>query len=105
MGFFNECAYILRKSNKDMVIVKPENGLLYNYFKNSDSCTMSENITHLNIDFSNYHFDIDSNDNIYGIFTDNDINILKLNKDSNKFSFLHKIHYDFKNFSITFPYI
>ena len=105
MGFFNECAYILRKSNKDMVVIKPENGLIYNYFKNSESCTMSENITHLNIDFSNYYFDIDYNDNIYGIFTDNDINILKLNKDGNKFSFLHKIHYDYKNFNINFPYI
>ena len=26
----------MRKSNKDMVIVKPENGLLYNYFKKND---------------------------------------------------------------------
>jgi hypothetical protein len=105
MGFFNECTYILRKSNKDMILVKPENGLIYNYIKNSETCTISEKLTNLNIDFSNYHFDIDSNDNVYGIFIDNNINILRLNGNGSRFSILHRINYDYKNFNITFPYI
>ncbi|MGL5641610.1 MAG: hypothetical protein ACRDDM_05035, partial [Paraclostridium sp.] len=105
MGFFNECSYMLRKTNKDMILVKAENGLNYNYIKDSETCTISEKLTHLNIDFSNYHFDIDSNDNIYCIFVDNNINILKLNSNGSKFSLLHKINYDYENFTITFPYI
>jgi hypothetical protein len=76
MGFFNECAYVVRKSNKDMILIKSEDGLSYKYFKNSDLFTHSENITIIPIDFSNYYFDIDLNDNAYGIFVDSKINIL-----------------------------
>lgn len=105
MGFFNECTYILRKTNKDMILVKSEDKLTYSYFKNSDSCTFSENLTLFPIDFSNYHFDIDANDVAYGIFVDSSINILKFNNNNNKFSLIHKISYDNKNFAINFPYI
>lgn len=105
MGFFNECSYVIRKSNKDMILIKSENGLRYKYFKNSNSIVHSESITLVPIDFSNYYFDIDSNDNVYGIFLDSKINILKLNNDSNKFLTLHTIDYDSENYTITFPYI
>lgn len=105
MGFFNECSYIIRKSNKDMILIKSDNGLKYKYFKNSTSITNSEDITLVPINFSNYYFDIDENDNVYGIYLDSQINILKLNNNSNKFSILHKIDYDYKNYTITFPYI
>ena len=105
MGFFNECAYVVRKSNKDMILIKSENGLSYKYFENSDLFTQSENITIIPIDFSNYYFDIDLNDNAYGIFVDSKINILKLNSDSNKFLTIHTIDYDYENYTITFPYI
>lgn len=33
MGFFNECSYVIRKSNKDMILIKSENGLRYNILK------------------------------------------------------------------------
>ncbi|WP_250673470.1 hypothetical protein LZ906_003300 [Paraclostridium ghonii] len=105
MGFFNECAYVVRKSNKDMLLIKSENGLSYKYFKNSDLLTHSEKITLIPIDFSNYYFDIDLNDSVYGIFADSKINILKLNSDSNKFLTIHTIDYDYENYTITFPYI
>ena len=105
MGFFNECSYIIRKSNKDMIYIKSKNKLNYKYLKNSDSIVYSENITLFPIDFSNYYFDIDTNDNVYGIFLDSKINILKLNNGSNRFLPIHTIDYDFKNYTITFPYI
>ncbi|MCU9809241.1 hypothetical protein LEQ06_14360 [Paraclostridium sp. AKS46] len=55
MGFFNECSYVIRKSNKDMILIKSENILSYKYFKNSDSMIHSENMTLVPIDFSSYY--------------------------------------------------
>lgn len=105
MGFFNECSYVLRKSNKDMIIINGENNLVCNFFKNSDLCILKENIMNMPLDYSKYYFDIDSNDNIYGIYIDNYINILKLNNNTTRFKPLHTVDYDFINFDITFPYI
>ncbi len=105
MGFFNECSYVLRKSNKDMIIINVENNLIYNYFKNSDLCILKENIINKPLDYSKYYFDIDLNDNIYGIYIDNCINILKLSNNTTKFKSINTISYDFINFDITFPYI
>lgn len=103
MGFFNECSYIIRKSNKDMLIIKSEDGLNYKYLKESDYELNSDYLTLFPIDFSNYYFDIDENDNIYGIYIDNNINILKLI--NNKFSLINSINYDYKNYMLTFPQI
>lgn len=103
MGFFNECSYIIRKSNKDMILINSDNRLYYQYFKNSNLKVNSEYITNFPIDFSNYYFDIDSSDNLYGIFLDNKINILKFNNDN--FTKFRTIDYDFKNYNISFPFI
>ena len=36
MGFFNECSYVLRKHNKDMIFINTKNNLYFNYMENSD---------------------------------------------------------------------
>lgn len=105
MGFFNECAYILRKSNKDMMVIKAYDGLKYNYFKNSEENLLCNTLTNNKLCFSNYYFDIDSSDIIYGIFNDKTLNIVNFNDSLKKYFIVNKIEYDYKNFSIDFPYI
>ncbi|GAA0105254.1 hypothetical protein UT300013_18780 [Paraclostridium sordellii] len=104
MGFFNECSYVLRKHNKDMIFINTKNNLYFNYMENSDRLLASKKITSTT-DFSKYYFDIDALDTVYGIFIDKNINIVQFDKDLNEFSTIHKINYDYKNFNINFPYI
>lgn len=105
MGFFNEYEYVLRKSNKDMMVIKPYNGLMYNYFRNSEENLLCSSITNSPLTFSNYYFDIDKNDIIYGIYNDKNLNIVSFNDTLKKFSIINQIEYDYQNFSIDFPYI
>lgn len=105
MSFFNECSYILRKSNKDMIFLSSNLELTYNYFLDSEVSLLCNKLTNFPIDFTSYYFDIDEDDNIYGIFNDESIHIVGFDYCSNKFSTLNKIEYDFKNFTLDFPYI
>ncbi|MVO73314.1 hypothetical protein GOD97_01020, partial [Paeniclostridium sordellii] len=63
MGFFNECSYVLRKHNKDMIIINTNNNLYFNYMENSDHVLASKKITST-ADFSKYYFDIDALDTV-----------------------------------------
>lgn len=105
MSFFNECYYILRNSNKDMLVINSNNGIVYDYLTKSEVSSSSNSLTNSQIDFTNYYFDIDFEDTIYGIFNDTSINIVKFNNFNNRFYCLNKIEYDYKNFNIDFPYI
>lgn len=105
MSFLNECYCVLRKSNKDMIVVHDYSGINYSLFVNSDTSTFCKKLTSFPIDFTNYYFYINSNDDIYGIFNDTKINIVKFNTLTNEFNTLTTIEYDYKNFSLNFPYI
>lgn len=105
MSFFNECSYILRKSNKDMIFIDINSKLMCSCFKNSETPIHYSTITSSDIDFTNCYFDIDKNDNIYGIVNDRKINIVQFDCLHNKFNYIYTIEYDFKNFSLDFPYI
>ena len=104
MSFFNECPYLLRNSNRDMLFINSNSNLYCNYFSNNGD--FSSNILSNNpITFSNYYFDIDEDDNIYGVFNDKSLNIVSFDYNLKKFNKINTICYDYKNYSLDFPYI
>lgn len=104
MSFFNECSYLLRNSNKDILFLNSGPKLSYNCFNKNDYAS-HDILLNSPIEFSNYYFDIDENDKIYGIFNDKALNVVSFDYNSKKFNIINKISYDYKNYSLDFPYI
>lgn len=105
MGFFNECSYILRTSKKDMIFINSDSKLNYNYFFRSEGVSQRGILLNTSLSFSNYYFDIDKDDIIYGILNNQSLDIVTFDYQSNNFNIVNKIEYDYTRFSLDFPYI
>lgn len=105
MGFFNECSYILRNSEKDMMFINNNSNLNYNLFFKSEGISSYNILLDYPLSFSKYYFDIDNNDLIYGILNNESIDVVSFDYISNRFNMINKIEYDYTQFSLDFPYI
>ena len=84
MSFINERFAIIRRSYKDMFYISPDSdGLYYNYY-DDNGCLLQKNklINYNNIDFTKYSISIDKDDNIYCIYCDKSLEILKCSNQS-----------------------
>ena len=107
MSFINERCAIIRRSDKDMFYMYLGNdGLYYNYY-DDNGCLLQKNklINYNNIDFTKYSISIDKDDNIYCIYCDKSLEILKCSNQSFIFKKIEAITYNYKKFALAFPYV
>ena len=107
MSFINERFAIIRRSYKDMFYISPDSdGLYYNYY-DDNGCLLQKNklINYNNIDFTKYSISIDKDDNIYCIYCDKSLEILKCSNQSFIFKKIEAITYNYKKFALAFPYV
>ena len=98
MSFINERFAIIRRSYKDMFYISPDSdGLYYNYY-DDNGCLLQKNklINYNNIDFTKYSISIDKDDNIYCIYCDKSLEILKCSNQSFIFKKIEAITYNYK---------
>ncbi|MGL5346046.1 MAG: hypothetical protein ACRDA3_01725 [Peptostreptococcaceae bacterium] len=106
MSFINKCFTIIRHSDKEMFNIRLEDSIVFDYFDEYNNLISSNTLNvNSNIDFSSCNFTLDKNDNIYAIYKDNALKLIKLYKNTNQISEQDILTYNFKKFNILFPYI
>lgn len=106
MSFINKCFTIVRRSSKDMFNIRlDDTSILFDYYKNNNFISSQSLNLNQPIDFSNCSFTLDSYDNIYGIYRDKALKLIKIDKVSNKISSHDILTYNYKKFNVLFPYI
>ena len=107
MSFINDQYAIIRRRNKDMFYMYLDNGgINYNYYdSNGDIIHQSKLINNKDIDFTKYSFSLDDKDNIYCLYCDKSLQLLKCNNNSYDFYQTESITYNYKKFGLAFPYV
>lgn len=106
MSFINKCFTIIRRSQKDGFNIRVDDDIVFEYFDKNNNLNSSTSMNlDVPLDFTNYYFSLDKDDNIYGIYKDNSLKMISFDKDSNNFSVKDILTYNYKKFNIMFPYI
>lgn len=106
MGFINNCSTIIRRSDKDMFYIYYDNGIVFDYYNSNSEFVFSNKICdNSSIDFSNYFFTIDKNDNVYGIYNKDSLKMIEIPRYSHTYKEKTILNYDSHKFNILFPYI
>lgn len=106
MSFINECFTIIRSSNKDVFNIKLDNtSIVFDYYKDNNFINSNTLNIKSKVNFSNCSFNLDSNDNVYGVYRDKALKLVEVNKHNNKISSKDILTYNHKKFNILFPYI
>ena len=106
MSFINKCFTIIRCSNKDMFNIRLEDSIIFDHFDKDNNFISSASLdTNVPIDFSNCSFTLDKYDNIYGIYRDNSLKLIELDRVNNKVSQKDILTYNYKKFNVIFPYV
>lgn len=103
MSFINECSTIIRRSSKEMFNFCSQKSLYYNYFDMNGDLVFSNNIINKSLNFTDYYFTLDFNDDIYGIYKDDSLKMFEISNKNNKFSTYDVLTYDNNNFDVLFP--
>ncbi|MGL6107667.1 hypothetical protein [Romboutsia sp.] len=106
MSFINKCFTIIRRSQRDVFNIRLDNDIVFDYFDKDNNFISSKTLkSSTPIDFTNCYFTLDKYDTVYGIYKDNSLKIIEINKGSSDFSSREILTYNYKKFSISFPYI
>ncbi|WP_373601548.1 hypothetical protein [Paraclostridium bifermentans] len=103
--FLNDTEILIRKSNKDLSILKLGNKIIYEDNKLNLKETLVEELIENQYSFVDVYLDIDTDDNIYGIINDKKGKIFKINIQEKKINKEVIFKYYYKDFHIKFPYI
>jgi len=105
MAFVNVCEGLIRKSNKDMINLKYTKGLVADYISSDGNLINSKKLVNGDISFIDTCFDIDDQDNVYGVVNNKEGHLLYIyNKDIN-FNTSTILNYDSEKFNISYPYV
>lgn len=107
MSFINGSCSIIRRNDKSMFYMNlDKDGLYYNqYDKNGDLIDKKRLFDNKNLDFTKYSFSLDKDNNIYCIYCDKSLEVLKCNNKSSTFDKIESITYNYKKFGLVFPYV
>ncbi|MGL5314993.1 MAG: hypothetical protein ACRC92_17200 [Peptostreptococcaceae bacterium] len=105
MTFINETKTILRKSDNSLVVFNLDNNLEYENIDSYLNKVAIRKISDGEFSFINTWFDIDKDDNIYGIINDSKGRLINLDIKEDQTESSTLVKYDYKNFIMKFPYI
>ena len=105
MSVFNQAYIFIRKSDKTISIFNLDRGILYNNLDSNLNSLYSKNIITGDLSFADTWFDIDSNDNIYGIINNKEGKLINVNIKSNNIDSNTFFKYDYERFFIKFPLV
>ena len=107
MSFLNERCGIIRRCQKDMFYMYlGSDGLYYNYYDTDGYMVHRDKlINDMDLDFTRYSFSLDKNNNVYCIYCDNSLHVLECKDNSSVFVQTEHITYNYKKFSVLFPYV
>lgn len=106
MSFINKCSTILRRSDKEIFKFYVDNNIKVDHYDRENNLISSNILKNtVGIDFTNSHFTLDDNDNIYGIYKDKSLNMIHIPQGSSNISKHKLLTYDYEKFDIMFPYI
>jgi hypothetical protein len=105
MAFANNCEGLIRKSNKDMINFKYDKGLVADYITEDGSIANSKRLAHGDISFIDTCFDIDNNDNVYGVVNNKEGHLLYIYPNDKSFDTSTILNYDHNKFNISYPYV
>lgn len=106
MSFINKYSTIIRLSNKNICNIYCDNNVRFDYFDQNKNLVSSNYIPNSSgLDFTNSYFNLDNNDNIYGIYKDNSLNLIEIKNNVNEIIRKEILTYNYKKFDVIFPYI
>lgn len=105
MPFIKQSSILIRNSFNNLYTISVENGISINYVNSNFEIKKNKKILSDISSLSTIYFDIDSNDNIYGLFTEKNkfLNYLHINDSIISKTLILK--YDSNKYKIKFPFI
>lgn len=106
MSFINKCSTIIRLSNQEILNIYNDNNIKFEYFDKNKNLLHSNTISNSSdLDFTNSYFNLSSDDNIYGIYKKNSLNLIEIKNKGSEIIKKEILTYNYKKFDIIFPYI
>lgn len=106
MSFINKYSTIIRLSNKEILNIYNDNNLKFEYFDRNKNLLYSNTISNSsNLDFTNSYFNLSQDDNIYGIYKNNSLNLIEVKNKGSEIIKKEILTYNYKKFDVVFPYI
>lgn len=105
MSFLYEVYTLIRKSDKTLSIFNLDNNIVYKNFDCNLNNLYSENIIDGDFSFADTWFDIDDNDNIYGVVNNKKGKLVNIDIKNNNIKDTTIFKYDYYNYFIKFPFI
>ena len=103
MAFVNKYSSIIRRSNKSIVNIYEDEKIFFNFYDENNNLIKSKTLSK-NIDLSTLHFSLTKNDEIIGLYDDNSLKMIKIDKNDDITNQV-VINYDSNQFKTIFPYI
>lgn len=105
MSFFNDTYIFIRKSDKTLSIFDFNKHIFYNRLDSNLNILHSDIIIKGDFSFADAWFDVDFDDNIYGIVNDKKGKLINIDITNDNIINTLILKYDYYNYFIKFPYI